>query len=395
MDWSQLDWKHEDLWWVVVGGATLLAVGQVLLFAWRRGVRERIGDRDLVARLTETTSRPLQVTRAVLAVVALALVLLTLLRPQYGMREDEVLHRGVDVAVLLDASQSMLVRDVAPDRFAASKQEIVKILRGLRGGRAALIPFYFFPFVQSPLTSDTSALVGYLDELALRDIAPPEMRGTSLGRALSAAVAVLNRDEQQLRQVTAAGPGPEAAALADPAAATAAERTAELNVRAPKGSKYKAIVMFTDGEENEAVPEDLLEAARAAGIRIYPVGVGTRAGHVVPSVTDEGQVTGVLKREGDEPVFSAVNEELLRGLADATGGQYFPFANRSVAPDVVAALDALEKKQYEAQLQEAGEDRFQFVLLPALLLLMLEAALPDRRRRRPRREAGGPMAEAA
>jgi len=394
MDWSQLQWVHDDLWWVAGGGATLLAVGQVLLFAWRRSVRERIGDRDLVARLTETTSRPLQVTRAVLAVVAVALVLLTLLRPQYGMREDEVLHRGIDVAVLLDASQSMLVRDVAPDRFTASKQEIVKVLRGLRGGRVALVPFYFFPFVQSPLTSDTSALEGYLDELSLRDLAPPDMRGTSIGRALSAAVAVLNRDEERLRVVTAAGPDP-AAALTDPGAATAAERTAELDVQAPKGSKYKAIVLFTDGEENEAIPEDLLEAAGAAGIRIYTVGVGTRAGHVVPSVTDEGQVTGVLKKEGDEPVFSALNEELLRSLADATGGQYFAFSNRSVAPDLIAALDALEKQQYEAQIQEAGEDRYQFVLLPALLLLMLEAALPDRRRRRPRAEAEEPMAEAA
>jgi len=394
MDWSQLQWVHDDLWWVAGGGATLLAVGQVLLFAWRRSVRERIGDRDLVARLTETTSRPLQVTRAVLAVVAVALVLLTLLRPQYGMREDEVLHRGIDVAVLLDASQSMLVRDVAPDRFTASKQEIVKVLRGLRGGRVALVPFYFFPFVQSPLTSDTSALEGYLDELSLRDLAPPDMRGTSIGRALSAAVAVLNRDEERLRVVTAAGPDP-AAALTDPGAATAAERTAELDVQAPKGSKYKAIVLFTDGEENEAIPEDLLEAAGAAGIRIYTVGVGTRAGHVVPSVTDEGQVTGVLKKEGDEPVFSALNEELLRSLADATGGQYFAFSNRSVAPDLIAALDALEKQQYEAQIQEAGEDRYQLVLLPALLLLMLEAALPDRRRRRPRAEAEEPMAEAA
>lgn len=380
MDWSQLNWVHVDRWWLVAGGAVLLAVGQLLLFAWRRRVAERIGDPALVARLTETTSRPLQITRAVLAVVAVALVLLTLLRPRYGMREDEVVHRGIDISVLLDASQSMLVRDVAPDRFTASKQEVVKVLHGLRGGRVALIPFYFFPFVQSPLTSDYGALENYLDELSLRDIAPPEMRGTSLGRALSAAVAVLNRDEERLREVTAAGPEP------------AGDSAAQLAAKSPEGSKYKAIVMFTDGEENEAIPEDLLEAARDAGIRIFAVGVGTRAGHVVPSVTDEGQVTGVLKKEGDEPVFSAVNEELLRGLADATGGQYLPFANRSVAPDLLAALDALEKQQYEAQLQELGEDRYQFVLLPALLLLMLEAALPDRRRRR---EAGRPAAEAA
>lgn len=376
MDWSKLNWNNGDWWWAALAAALALAMGQVLLFAWRRRVRERIGDPALVARLTETTSRPIQVLKAVLAVAAFGLVLTTALRPQYGMREDEVVHRGIDIAVLLDVSQSMLVRDIAPDRFTASKREVVKTLQGLRGGRVSLIPFYFFPYVQSPLTSDYGAIEKYLEELALQDIAPPEMRGTSIGRALSMAVGVLNRDEALVAAAKAGGPengaeAPRGAKEDDP------------DVQHYRGSKFKAIVLITDGEENESIPEDLLSAAKEAGIRIYTVGVGTRAGHAVPSVTEDGQVTGVLKKEGDEPVFSSLNEELLSGLADATGGKYFHFANRSVANDLVAALDALEKQQYESEIRDLGEDRFQFVLLPALLLLALEAFLTDRRRRRP------------
>ncbi len=321
-----------------------------------------------MARLTETVSVPRQVLKAALVFVGVGLALAALLRPQYGMRESELRHVGIDVAVLLDASQSMLVGDVPPDRFSASKKEIAKLLDGLRGGRVSLVPFYLLPFVQSPLTSDFESLKIYLEDLRLQDLADPEMRGTSLGRGLAKAISLLSAD------------GAALAALGEPAG----EPAVAPEVEAFQGSRYKAIVLFTDGEENEAIPEDLVALAREAGIRIFAVGVGKAEGGAVPS--GESVESQPLRADGDQPVFSKVNEALLTELATATGGAYFPFANRSVVPDLLAAIEALEKREYEARLEKLGEDRFQFLLVPALLLLMLELALSERRRRTRRRE---------
>lgn len=378
MDWSKLQWDNGELWWVAVASAGALAIGHVLLFAWRRRVRERLGDPVVVGRLLQTVSVPRQVGKAVLFVLGATLVVLAVLRPQYGMRETEVTHTGIDIAVLLDASQSMLVRDVAPDRFTASKREIAKVMDRLEGGRVTLVPFYFLPFVQAPLTSDFEALKVYLRDLRLQDIADPEMRGTAIGRALAAGVGILTRDERRLRE--AAGVETES---------EAAPPREDGDERGYAGSKYKAIVLFTDGEEHESIPEELLQAARDAGIRIFAVGVGTATGNAVPNVQDDGEVTGVLKQDGDQPVFSSVNEQLLQDLAQATGGQYFSFANRSVAAELGAALAALEKKEFESRLEKLGEDRFQFVLFPALLLLGAELAISDRRRRRRENGKGG------
>lgn len=368
MDWSQLNWGNDHLWWVLAAGVAVLTLGLLLLAAWRRRMRRRLGDPALVARLLATVSPGRQALKAVLAVLGVGLVLLTLLRPQYGLREAELTHTGIDMAVLLDASQSMLVRDIAPTRFAAAKREIANVLKRVKGGRASLIPFYFIPFVQAPLTSDFGALEIYLRDLRIQDIADPEMRGTSIGRALAAAVGVLTRDQ---KQVEAAMAGEDMVHEDDPD-----------HARTFEGSRFKAILLFTDGEEQEAVPEDLIQLAKEANIRIFAVGVGTSAGNAVPSVQDDGEVTGVLKTDGDQPVFSSVNEELLRSLTEATGGEYFRFANRPVAGEVAAALDALEKKEFEARIAELGEDRYPFVLVPAVLLLALEALLSDRRRRR-------------
>ncbi len=377
MDWSKLHWENGSLWWVVVAVIVVMVLAQIGLFIWRRRVFERLGDRALAERLVETRSRLRQIVKAVLAVVGIGLVVLTILRPQYGMREGEVTHSGIDIAVLLDASQSMLVRDVAPDRFTASKREIVKVLRGLSGGRVSLIPFYMLPFVQTPLTSDFESVEIYLRDLHLQDIADPEMRGTNIGRALSRAVSVLRREEGKDGD---AGDGPKAdGAATDPA-------QADPEVKAYQGSLHKAIVLFSDGEEHEAIPEELIAKAKAAGIRIFAVGVGTRTGFAVPSVQEDGLVTGVLKEDGDEPVFSSVNETFLRELAEATGGAYFSFANRSVAKELIAALEGLDKKEFEARMAKMGEDRFPFILLPALLLLALEAVLSDKRRLRRREE---------
>ena len=164
-----------------------------------------------------------------------------------------------------------------------------------------------------------------------------------------------------------------------------AEREAPAKAESFEGSKHKAIVLFTDGEDHEGDALAAADLARELGIRIFTVGVGTAQGRPVPMINDEGQVIGTLKAEdGKTPLFSELNEGLLRDLAERSGGDYFSLGAAGMGDGLLRAIDKLEKREYEATFEHLKDDRFQLALVPALVLLVLEALLAGRRRRRNR-----------
>ena len=149
-----------------------------------------------------------------------------------------------------------------------------------------------------------------------------------------------------------------------------------------KGAKNKAIILFTDGEDHEGDPLAAADLAAKLGVRIYTVGVGTSQGRPVPIVNEEGKVMGTLKGPDGTPMFSELNAELLTKIAEKTGGAYFHLGPDGLADELVGAMDALEKREFEATFQELSADRYQVTLVPAVLLLLIEAWLSSRRRRR-------------
>jgi hypothetical protein len=115
------------------------------------------------------------------------------------------------------------------------------------------------------------------------------------------------------------------------------------------------------------------------------VGVGTAQGRPVPIVNEDGEVVGTMKGDdGRTPLFSELNAELLRGVGQATGGELFQLGPTGLEAGLLAAIDQLEKKEYDATFQELGADQYQWTLVPAILLLAIEALLGSRRRRRRR-----------
>ncbi len=366
MDWSQLVWENKALWWVVPAVMCAVALGHALLFAWKARVRRRLGSGRYARALLAGASGPRAFAKAALATFGAGFLALAIVRPQYGMREVEVAHTGIDIAILLDASKSMLVQDVAPNRLGGAVLEINKLLGQLQGGRVALVPFAGVPFVQTPLTSDFEVIRLYLRDLHVQDM---PVGGTSIGRALL----------EGLRVLTGQGDEEATAAAERPAAADTAGAPA---VEAPTGSRYKALVLFTDGEENVAETADIVRQAREKGVRVFTVGVGTRAGRPIPIVQEDGSVTGVMKeKDGITPRFSALNEPFLAELADATDGAYFSYGGRSVVPALYSRIEQLEKKEFADSLRGLGEDRFPFALLPGIVLLLAEALLSERRKR--------------
>ncbi len=339
--------------WGLVPAVLLVVWAAVQTARWLKQLG-KLGTGKVVATLVEGFSVQRQATRIFLWGFAVILLVLAAMRPHYGVRETEVSNAGIDVALVVDASKSMLVKDIVPNRLQGTVLEINALLGRLAGGRVALVPFAGIPFVQCPLTSDRDVVRTYLADLKPEDI---PVGGTNIGRALTMATDLLTGEREH------------------------AEAELRDNLMPQfKGSKNKAIVLFSDGEDHEGAALDAARKAAEKGVKIYTVGVGSAFGDPVPLLGPDGTVTGILKDENGQPVFSKLNLDLLQQIAQATGAKSFHYANQSIVPELFPALDALEKAEYQSQFKQLGEDRFQWLLGPALLLLLAELALAPRRR---------------
>lgn len=339
--------------WLLLPAALLVLWAAVQLAGWRKRLA-KLGEGPVVRRLLQGFDPGRAALRVTLWGLALLLLVGAATRPRYGMRETEVSNAGIDIALVVDASKSMLVRDVVPNRLQGTSLEITALMAKLAGGRVALVPFAGIPFVQCPLTSDHDVVRTYLQDLRPEDL---PVGGTNIGRALTLATELLTGEREK------------------------AEAELRDNLMSQfKGSKHRAIVLFSDGEDHEGAALDAARKAAEKGIRVYTVGVGSAFGDPVPILGPDGTATGVMKDEAGNPIFSKLNMDLLDQIASATGGKAFRYGNQSVVPQLFEALDGLEKAEYQAQYKMLGEDRYQWLLGPAVLLLLLEMLLSGRRK---------------
>ena len=236
------------LWLLLAVPAAVIAYG--LGFASRRRRLARLGDEALIALMASTVSVPRKVARAALVVTALGLLALALARPQAGGRARVAQQRGLDLVVALDFSRSMLAKDVYPSRLERAKRELGQLLDGLGGDRVGVVAFAGESLTYPP-TTDYSAV-----KLFWRDLGPWDMPvgGTAIGRAIKSA----------LEQLTA------------------------LRVKGG-ATRGQAILLLTDGEDNESEPLDAAEEASKLGVKIFTVGIGSRSGSSSPSTTSRGR----------------------------------------------------------------------------------------------------------
>jgi Ca-activated chloride channel family protein len=294
--------------------------------------------------MASTVSVPRKLARALLLVLALALVALALARPQAGGRARLTKDRGIDLVVALDFSRSMLAKDVYPSRLERAKRELDQLLDGLHGDRVGVVAFAG-ETLSYPPTTDYAAV-----KLFWRDLGPWDMPvgGTAIGRAVSAALAQL------------------------------------VSLRATGGAtRGQAILLLTDGEDTDSEPLEAADQASKLGIKIYTVGVGSRSGELIPEYDEQGKVSGYVKDADGKYVTSRLAEETLADIARRTGGDFFHAdAKRFGVEEAAHALAGLKRTENEARLVREYDEVFELLLLPAFLLLVLEACLSERRRLR-------------
>jgi Ca-activated chloride channel family protein len=349
----------EALWLLLL---VPLAAG-LLVHGYRARARAvRIfGEATTVLALTRGRSPRLRAVRGVLFVVGLALAILAWAGPQYGSQTRVLKKRGIDVVIALDFSKSMLAKDVRPSRIERAKAELTRLFAELTGDRVGVVAFAG-DTMEFPMTTDYAAV-----ETFLRDLGPYDMPvgGTAIGRALVASKRLLERSR-------AARASPE----------EEADRPAQL------------VILLTDGEDHEGDPVGAAQQLSEEGVQVFVVGIGSKTGEPIPTYAPDGTWTGYLRDEQGNPVLSALtdeNEKQLRRIAQTADGKYFRAREGTVGVDEIRALmRGMKQAENRARRVSIAEDRYALALLPAFLLLLLEALLPEAWLGRKREQRGKP-----
>lgn len=316
----------------VAGGIGWLGVarGQTLIAT--------LGTPSVVERLFPPTVARWRRRRVMGSLAVLLLLTIAAARPQYGRIEQTLHRRSVDIMIAIDTSPSMLVADVAPDRLTQAKDIVRRLSVSLRGNRVGIIAFAGDAFMLCPLTLDYSIANLIVDSI---DATSVPIAGTDFGRVIDIASGAFERE----------------------------------------GSANPALIIISDGEDNEG--RGLIAAAQAArkNLRIYTIGVGTERGAPVP----DGR-GGYKELPDGSKVLSRLDSEGLAAIAAQGGG-----LARNSGDGMAASVDAivkdirgLDEARVEARKIVIYQDRFSWFVIPAAALLVwLLLTKPEQPARRP------------
>jgi Ca-activated chloride channel family protein len=260
--------------------------------------------------------------------------------PRIGSKLKEVEHKGREIIIALDVSNSMLAEDIKPSRLERSKQMINRMVDRMTNDKIGLIVFAGDAYTQIPITDDYSSVKMFLSG------AGPDMvskQGTAIGSAIHLAVRSFSSQEN--------------------------DRVAGASIPS------QAIVVITDGENHEDDAVGEAEQAAEQGIKVYTVGLGDPNG--VPVPLSPGSSATRRDRDGNV-VVSKLNEKLLKEVAAKGSGAYIPGDRINSLMD---ELDKLERAELKTRVFAEFAERFQYFAGFALLLLVLEFFIRSRKSR--------------
>jgi Ca-activated chloride channel family protein len=279
----------------------------------------------------------------------IALCLLAAARPQAGRQKIEHKQPVTDLFVAIDVSGSMMANDLKPNRIQAAKKILGEFLDQVSGARIGLEVFAGRSFTQCPLTTDTRVVRELLSHV---DIFSVRVDGTAIGDGLASCVNRLKRGAAKEREGDSGKPSADA----------------------PLGSQ--AIILLTDGENNQGTMDPLVAAKLAAreGIVIYTIGVGTPKGVPEPYPLPDGTMSYALDPQGD-PIMTRLTEGPLKEIAAVTGGKYYRASDNQTLSSVLSEIAHMEKREVVSVATWEYKELASYFLLAAFLLLALDLLL--------------------
>jgi len=249
--------------------------------------------------------------------LAYTLLVVALARPQSSFRLSDVEVEGVDIVLALDISGSMKAMDFRPNRLEACKKVAEEFIKGRPTDRIGLVVYAGEAYTQCPVTSDHNTLLGMLQKVKFDIIED----GTAIGDGLGTAINRLRESE----------------------------------------AKSKIIILLSDGVNNSGYldPYSAAEIAKNMNIKVYTIGAGTNG--QAPYPTPYG--TMMMNTE--------IDEQLLKAIAQETGGKYFRATNNDKLKAVYEEIDKMEKTILNETIYENKADAFFLFLFTGVLLFMV------------------------
>lgn len=265
----------------------------------------------------------------VLRLVALAALITAMARPQTTEVTTKTKNtRGIDIIIAIDVSASMLAKDLRPNRLEALKLVAADFIKGRPNDRIGLVEYAGESYTKTPITSDKSIVLSSLNSIRYNNIIEG---GTAIGMGLSTAVNRL-KDSKALSKV---------------------------------------IILMTDGVNNAGFidPKIASELALEFGIKTYTIGVGTNGTALSPvALNNNGSFVY-------DNVTVEIDEDLLKEIAEVTGGKYFRATNNKKLKEIYDEIDKLEKTEVEEFKYTNYEEKYRPLILLAGILLLLELLL--------------------
>jgi Ca-activated chloride channel family protein len=292
---------------------------------WKRLRKNRNGGSALDRQVVGSPLR--RYLRFLLFLGAMFFLITGLMRPRWGTRVGSETEMGIDIALVLDISRSMSVRDVMPSRLERTTAELTALLRELEGNRFSLILFAGAAFIQCPLTTDTGAIREFLESASPALIG---LQGTNIEDGLEKAARSLKS----------------------------------------RFKRNRIVVLVSDGESHEGDASALARSLyRDHSLRVFTIGVGTKEGANLTSESQSGK-----------DIVSKLDEESLRELAREGGGEFYRIGNeRFDTAKLASSINSIEKTGALMQRPDTLTDRYPLFLAVALFLCTLAIALPERR----------------
>ena len=314
------------LMWLLALLPLLLITG--LMVARRNQLLTRMAEKGLWPTMLPGYSPKRRRKKNGLRILALALALIAVARPQWGFKWEKVHQRGLSIIVALDTSKSMLAQDIKPNRLQQAKWGVRDLLNELKGDRIGLVAFAGDAFLQCPTTVDYPAFLMMLDDV-YAGIIP--LGGTDIFQALEESIDSFEKD-------------------------TAAD---------------KVIILISDGEGHTGDPPALLPRLKEENIRVFTIGVGTREGELIQTSD------GFVKDKEGNVVKSSLDESMLERIAFETGGFYVRSAPGDFGLERVyqQGIAELQREDRESRMAKIWVERFQWFLGAALALLVVEATI--------------------
>lgn len=321
---------EEPIYLWLLAAIPVLALVRFVVWRRRKGKLRQFGDPELTKLLMPNASRVRPTVKFWLAVVALALFILMLARPQMGTKISREKRNGIEIIIALDISNSMMAEDVVPSRLAKSKLLVENLVDHFTNDKVGLVVFAGDAFVQLPITSDYVSAKMFLQNIDPSLIAT---QGTDIARAIDVSMRSFTQQEKV----------------------------------------GKAIIVITDGEDHEGGALEAAKEARKKGVNVFILGVGDPKGAPIPDGNG-----GYMTDAGGQTVMSALNEAMCQDVAKAGSGTYIHVDNTNDAQDALNnSLTRLQKGESESVIYSEYDEQFQAFCLLAIVLLIVEACLSE------------------